>query len=89
MAGTIDMPLGRSLENRLRQAVVPAGRPDARHAVTHYEVKKSFKLEDADEPIWLGDTETSKFLGGSSISDEVKKRKLPLCCKQPQSMIIT
>ena len=47
------------------------------------------KDEDADEPIWLGDTETSKFLGGSSTSDELKKRKLPLCCKQPQSMIIT
>ena len=36
-AGTIDAALGRSASNRIKRAVVPAGRSDARHAVTHYE----------------------------------------------------
>jgi 23S rRNA pseudouridine1911/1915/1917 synthase len=40
-AGTIDAPLGRAAD-RLRRAVVPAGRDDARHAVTHYQVLERF-----------------------------------------------
>ncbi|NDW05896.1 RluA family pseudouridine synthase [Jiella pacifica] len=36
-AGTVDAALGRSAANRIKRAVVPAGRADARHAVTHYE----------------------------------------------------
>lgn len=40
-AGTIDAPLGRAAD-RVRRAVVPAGRSDARHAVTHYQVLERF-----------------------------------------------
>lgn len=36
-AGTVDAALGRSATNRIKRAVVPAGRSDARHAITHYE----------------------------------------------------
>ncbi|MBA3449310.1 MAG: RluA family pseudouridine synthase, partial [Pseudaminobacter sp.] len=39
--GTIDAPLGRAAD-RTRRAVVPAGRDDARHAVTHYTVLERF-----------------------------------------------
>ena len=38
---TIDAPLGRAAD-RVRRAVVPAGRDDARHAVTHYTVEECF-----------------------------------------------
>jgi 23S rRNA pseudouridine1911/1915/1917 synthase len=41
-AGTIDAYLGRSTKDRTRQAVVPDDRPDARHAVTHYDVLEAF-----------------------------------------------
>lgn len=40
-SGTIDAPLGRA-SDRVRRAVVPAGREDARHAVTHYTVEERF-----------------------------------------------
>jgi 23S rRNA pseudouridine1911/1915/1917 synthase len=40
-SGTIDAPLGRAAD-RVRRAVVPAGRDDARHAVTHYTVEERF-----------------------------------------------
>jgi len=40
-AGTVDAPLGRAAD-RLRRAVVPAARDDARHAVTHYAVLERF-----------------------------------------------
>jgi 23S rRNA pseudouridine1911/1915/1917 synthase len=40
-AGTVDAPLGRAAD-RVRRAVVPEGRDDARHAVTHYEVLERF-----------------------------------------------
>ena len=36
--GTIEAALGRSNSDRVKRAVVPQGRSDARHAVTHYEV---------------------------------------------------
>ena len=36
LTGTVDAPLGRAAD-RVRRAVVPEGRDDARHAVTHYE----------------------------------------------------
>lgn len=41
MTGTVDAHLGRAAD-RVRRAVVPAGRGDARRAVTHYEVKERF-----------------------------------------------
>ncbi|MDQ6432754.1 RluA family pseudouridine synthase [Mesorhizobium sp. LHD-90] len=41
MSGTVDAPLGRAAD-RVRRAVVPEGRDDARHAVTHYEVLERF-----------------------------------------------
>lgn len=39
--GKVDAPLGRAAD-RVRRAVVPAGRGDARHAVTHYSVLERF-----------------------------------------------
>lgn len=39
--GTIDAPLGRAAD-RIRRAVVPEGRDDARHAVTHFVVLERF-----------------------------------------------
>ena len=39
--GTIDAPLGRAAD-RIRRAVVPEARDDARHAVTHYAVEERF-----------------------------------------------
>jgi 23S rRNA pseudouridine1911/1915/1917 synthase len=39
--GTIDAPLGRAAD-RVRRAVVPEGRDDARHAVTHFLVEERF-----------------------------------------------
>ena len=41
VSGTIDAPLGRAAD-RVRRAVVPATRDDARHAVTHYAVEERF-----------------------------------------------
>lgn len=46
--GTVDAPLGRHAD-RVRRAVVPEGRQDARHAVTHYSVEQRFGR--AGEPI--------------------------------------
>lgn len=40
-AGTVDVPLGRAAD-RVRRAVVPEGRDDARHAVTHFTVVERF-----------------------------------------------
>ncbi|MBX3568594.1 MAG: RluA family pseudouridine synthase [Rhizobiaceae bacterium] len=48
-SGTVDAPLGRAAD-RLRRAVVPEGRDDARHAVTHYEVLERFGEGRADVP---------------------------------------
>jgi 23S rRNA pseudouridine1911/1915/1917 synthase len=44
--GTIDAPLGRHAD-RVRRAVVPPARDDARHAVTHYAVQERY-LPGAD-----------------------------------------
>ncbi|WP_442583675.1 RluA family pseudouridine synthase [Mesorhizobium sp. ASY16-5R] len=41
MSGTVDAPLGRA-SDRVRRAVVPEGRDDARHAVTHFSVLERF-----------------------------------------------
>jgi 23S rRNA pseudouridine1911/1915/1917 synthase len=41
-SGTIDAPLGRAAD-RVRRAVVPEGRNDARHAVTRYTVLEHFE----------------------------------------------
>jgi 23S rRNA pseudouridine1911/1915/1917 synthase len=40
--GSIDAPLGRAGADRTLRAVVPPGRPDARHAVTRYKVLERF-----------------------------------------------
>jgi 23S rRNA pseudouridine1911/1915/1917 synthase len=40
-AGTIDAPLGRAAD-RVRRAVVPQHRDDARHAVTHFTIEERF-----------------------------------------------
>jgi 23S rRNA pseudouridine1911/1915/1917 synthase len=40
-SGSIDAALGRAAD-RVRRAVVPEGRDDARHAVTHYTVEERF-----------------------------------------------
>lgn len=47
MAGTIDAPLGRHAQSRTLRAVVPAGRSDARHAVTRYKVEKRYGTDGA------------------------------------------
>ncbi len=44
--GSVDAPLGRAGQDRTRRAVVPEGRPDARHAVTHYKVLERFGPQD-------------------------------------------
>lgn len=44
--GTVNAPLGRSVHERTRQAVVPESRSDARHAVTHYTLKEKFGARD-------------------------------------------
>ena len=41
MTGTIDAPLGRAAD-RVRRAVVPETRDDARHAITHFTVLERF-----------------------------------------------
>lgn len=41
MTGTVDAPLGRAAD-RMRRAVAPADRADARHAVTHFTVNERF-----------------------------------------------
>ncbi|TXR49352.1 RluA family pseudouridine synthase [Phyllobacterium endophyticum] len=46
--GTIDAPLGRSHRDRTKQAIVHEEREDARHAITHFEVKERYDArEDA------------------------------------------
>ncbi|QPC90513.1 RluA family pseudouridine synthase [Mesorhizobium sp. INR15] len=40
-SGTVDAPLGRAAD-RVRRAVVPSGRDDARHAITHFTVQERF-----------------------------------------------
>jgi 23S rRNA pseudouridine1911/1915/1917 synthase len=51
MTGIIDTFLGRSSRDRMKQAVVSAHQPDARHAVTHYQVKQRFGDPSAAAPI--------------------------------------
>jgi len=46
MAGTVDAPLGRAAD-RVRRAVVPENRDDARHAVTHYTVLERYGQADS------------------------------------------
>lgn len=41
-SGTIEASLGRSTRDRTLRAVVPATRPDARRAITHYTVLKRY-----------------------------------------------
>ncbi|MEC9343003.1 MAG: RluA family pseudouridine synthase [Pseudomonadota bacterium] len=41
-AGTIDAPLGRSGNDRMKRAVVARGAGDAREAITHYRVLRRF-----------------------------------------------
>jgi 23S rRNA pseudouridine1911/1915/1917 synthase len=51
MTGTVDAPLGRSMKDRTRQAVVKENQPDARHAVTHFEVLERFGEQKDGEPM--------------------------------------
>ncbi|MDO6964458.1 RluA family pseudouridine synthase [Rhizobium alvei] len=48
--GTIDAPLGRSAD-RVRRAVTTLSSPDARHAVTHYEVVHRYHEQGAGEAL--------------------------------------
>ena len=43
LSGTVEAPLGRAAD-RVKRAVVPAEREDARHAVTHFAVEERFGL---------------------------------------------
>ena len=45
--GTVDAPLGRAAD-RVRRAVVPEGRDDARHAITHFTVVERFGEKQQD-----------------------------------------
>lgn len=45
-AGTIEAALGRAGSDRTRRAVVPQGRPDARHAVTAYSVLERYDFSE-------------------------------------------
>ncbi|PWK64914.1 RluA family pseudouridine synthase [Aminobacter sp. AP02] len=47
LTGTIDAPLGRHAD-RVRRAVVPEHRDDARHAITHFAVLERFGAEQAE-----------------------------------------
>ena len=47
MTGTIDAPLGRHAD-RVRRAVVPEHRDDARHAITHFTVLERFGSEQEE-----------------------------------------
>lgn len=49
--GTIETHLGRSTRDRMKQAVVPENRSDARHAVTHYEVLETFGAKQPEGPL--------------------------------------
>ncbi|WP_237068704.1 23S rRNA pseudouridine(1911/1915/1917) synthase RluD [Microbulbifer guangxiensis] len=40
--GTVDAPIGRHRQNRLKMAVLPAGAAGAREAITHYRVVERF-----------------------------------------------
>ena len=49
--GTIDTHLGRSSGDRTKQAIVSPNQPDARHAVTHYEIVQRFGPADGTAQI--------------------------------------
>lgn len=51
LKSTIDTHLGRSSGDRRKQAVVSPGQPDARHAVTHFEIIRIF--DEADNGVAL------------------------------------
>ena len=46
VSGTVDAALGRSHKDRTKQAVVDESRPDARHAVTHFELLEKYGARD-------------------------------------------
>ncbi|MEC5289224.1 RluA family pseudouridine synthase [Aurantimonas sp. C2-6-R+9] len=43
--GTVDAALGRSASDRVKRAVVPEGRSDARHAITRYTLRAASPLD--------------------------------------------
>ncbi|MBB6356926.1 RluA family pseudouridine synthase [Aminobacter aganoensis] len=47
LTGTVDAPLGRHAD-RVRRAVVPEHREDARHAITHFTVLERFGAEQGE-----------------------------------------
>lgn len=51
MTGTIDTYLGRSGSDRTKQAVVGETQPDARHAITHYELLERFGAANGEAPV--------------------------------------
>ncbi|RIX98728.1 RluA family pseudouridine synthase [Aureimonas flava] len=90
--GTVEAALGRSNSDRTKRQVVPDGRPDARHAVTHFEVLERFGSEGANASLIACILETGRthqirvhmsHIGHPLIGDDVygahfrtKSRKL-------------
>lgn len=50
-SGTIDAPLGRSQNNRMKRAVVSEDAPDAKEAITHYSIEAGYGLDDSGKAI--------------------------------------
>jgi 23S rRNA pseudouridine1911/1915/1917 synthase len=44
-SGAVDAPVGRSAGDRVRQAILPAEAPGARHAVTHYSLVERLAVQ--------------------------------------------
>ncbi len=49
--GSVDAPLGRHPNNRLKRAVVSEDKPDAKQAITHFTIRKIFGEDASRDPI--------------------------------------